>query len=222
MALHWRARTARWVVTTADQREGLNTTQLTDALQRGERVWVDVRSDASDWFQVEEFWVDAGHVQHQRLLPAVAPVVAQPRPPVVLTNFADQTVHSTPRRKGRPRKYATPEEAKAASRAAQLRWRRAHPRGKRQLPSRWQPADGLPQPRSRGLTKVVEHPTLSPAPAGMACESRSWILRGLYQEQWEATLEYHQYGVEHTPRISWLKAHWSPDRWSYEGYYTGS
>jgi hypothetical protein len=70
--------------------------------------------------------------------------------------------------------------------------------------------DGHPEPTSRARVarwcsdNGESTPTASPA--GLASESFSWILRGLYQEQWEAVLAQRQYGREQLGAVArWVK-----------------
>jgi hypothetical protein len=113
---------------------------------------------------------------------------------------------------GMPRKYHTAEERHRAHLDAMARHRRR--RGMRprvavlsapptsphwtHVERQWVKDDGLPPPLSRAM--VAHRSDYGPTPtaslAGLASENLSWILRGLYQEQWDAVLEHRQYGRE--------------------------
>jgi hypothetical protein len=171
------------------------------------RVTVQVRSTNSPWYSVEVYRLDAqGHVYQQYGLPFREP---EPR---------DLDEAPVRRKVGRPKGVARPPMPRLTP------WDRAQLRERarqRQIAAelREPPTDGLPSPLARGQFGNVgttdDQPTQRPAPAGLPTESLSWILRGLYQEQWEDILErrYHPYEAPVTDRYLSVRVGGKRSKW---------
>lgn len=199
MSMWWRARAGDVVLSEAPSRDQLDVSTLADTLLTGgvfERITVQCKTYDSPWYSVETFTLDADrHVQQQYHLPFREPEPVEP-PPV---------------KKVRRTKlfWMTPEQRREHLRAQ----RRKHTRLTYQRRRAPLPDGPAPIPRGRFGHPETDEPTTHPAPAGMANDQFNWILRGLYQQQWEDVLERRYHPTEIVPtdwRLS--QARWSRQR----------
>lgn len=185
--MEWRARVGARVISTAPQRHLLVSTRLVDALAT-DVVTIDVKpASGLQWYHYESIERDGTSVIQQRLLPY--PVDPVPAEQVGLD-------YVPPKRKRRKFDWTEPQRERRRQSQKRARIRAAGGQVSKAGPYFPPlPADGHPKPISRGqiarLRELDDEPTPTASPAGLAQESYAWVLRGLYQEQYERLMEFH-------------------------------